>query len=180
MVNAGLKYKVIVFSHPAWMRNVSLKGCNSIAQGCTNDDDLQVLLVDSEDPITVTQVPKNSSIEWEHLKERDGWIRPHGATADQAQLMVTCMETWIMADRGVLAAFVGSELRERALLPLENLEERPRERVQQSLARATRDCKNAYQKGSRSFQVLAQLNPETLKQHLPYFARLIETLERHC
>jgi len=150
------------------------------AFAAASEDVLPVLLVDSEDPITTTQAPKRSSIEWEHLKQRDGWTRPYGATADQAQLMVTCMETWIMADRGALAAFFGSELRERALLPVEKLEERPRERVQQSLSQATRDCKNAYQKGTRSFQLLAQLDPEILKQHLRYFHRLIETLNRYC
>ena len=100
--------------------------------------------------------------------------------ADQAQLMVTCMETWLMADRAALNEFFGPKLREKSLLPLEQLEERPRECVQQSLTQATKNCANAYQKGDRSFQVLAYAAPETLKQHLPYFRRLIETLERYC
>lgn len=148
---------------------------HAVAQA--GNDNLPILLVDSEDPI---EVPESSSIEWAHLKERDGWDRPRGATDDQAQLMVTCMETWIMTDRIALAEFFGSKLREGSLLPLENLETRSRVRVLQSLTQATKNCANAYQKGERSFQVLAFLEPETLKQHLPYFQRLIDTLERYC
>jgi len=123
---------------------------------------------------------ERKSTEWEHLKKRDGWTRPQGATADQAQLMVTCMETWIMADRTALVQFFGSALRERALLPVVKLEARPHKRVLQSLAQANRDCTNTYKKGDLSFQLLAQLDPEILKQHLLYFVRLMETLDRYC
>ena len=131
------------------------------------------LLVDSEAP--VTQSP------WAHLQARDGWVRPADVTDDQAQLMVACMETWIMADHTALRAFFGQELNEKALLSPNGLEQRLCHEVQDALAQATRTCERdrQYQKGKRSFQVLATLNPATLRQHLSYFQRLVETLDRY-
>ena len=138
-----------------------------------SQDTTPVLLVDSEDPVT-------ASTAWEHLQAREGWERPGDVTDDQAQLMVTCMETWIMADRAALNRAFGSSLQTSALLPVTALEARPRDAVQDALVHATRDCgrDKAYSKGRRSFQVLAFLNPETLKQRLPHFQRLVETLDR--
>ncbi|MBI3958066.1 MAG: DUF4276 family protein [Chloroflexi bacterium] len=133
-------------------------------------DKIAILLVDSEDP--VTQTP------WAHLQMRDGWERPAIAVDDQAQFMVTCMETWVMTDRAALREFFGANLNEGALLPLNDLEQRPRKQMQEALTQATRPCGRGrqYQKGKRSFQVLAILNPATLRQHLPNFQRLVETL----
>lgn len=144
-------------------------------------DDFPILLVDSEDPMGQVETLPASKAAWEHLRSRDGWSRPRGAANDQAQLMVTCMETWIMADHAALVAFFGASLRRNALLPVNGLEGRPRDAVQDALAQATRDCgrDRAYRKGRRSFRVLATLDPNTLKRHLPHFARLITTLHRH-
>ena len=136
-----------------------------------------ILLVDSEDPIAANTTP------WKHLRLRpgDNWIRPQRVSDDQTQLMVTCMETWIMADRAALRDFFESKLQESALLPEADLEQYDRHRVQDVLEHATRNCgrKKAYKKGKRSFQVLEALNPDTLKQRLPHFKRFIETLEMH-
>jgi hypothetical protein len=138
-----------------------------------SQDTMPMLLVDSEDPVTVPTA-------WEHLQARDKWERPADVTDDQAQLMVTCMETWIMADRAALNRVFGSSLQTSALLPETNLEARPRDAVQDALEHATRGCgrDKAYSKGRRSFQVLAFLDPAALKQRLPYFRRLLETLDR--
>jgi hypothetical protein len=132
-----------------------------------------MLLVDSEDPVI-------SPIPWEHLRQRDGWDRPAGAADDQAQLMVTCMETWIMADPAALRRAFGAQIQTSALLPQYDLEERPRAEVQDALEHATRNCgrDKAYAKGCRSFQVLAELDPQALRQYLPHFQQLIETLDR--
>jgi hypothetical protein len=134
-----------------------------------------ILLVDSEDPIADEIGP------WEHLVARDGWRRPDSTDDDQAQLMVTCMETWIMADRAALQEIFGARLQTNALLSENNLEQYDRNRVQDALENATRSCgpRKAYQKGRRSFQVLEKLNPSTLRRHLPYFDRFIRTLETH-
>jgi hypothetical protein len=140
-----------------------------------------MLLVDSEDSLQDEDTAPDTAAAWAHLKSRDHWDCPAGVQNDQAQLMVTCMETWIMADREALRTVFGVSLRTNALLPQNDLETRTRQDVHNALEQATRDCgrDKAYRKGSRSFQVLAQLNPETLSQYLPYFRRFITTLEHH-
>lgn len=156
-------------------------GAFETAMAVRGDDDYPLLLVDSEDPVSTTEISPDSPAVWEHLAARDRWERPQGANNDQAQLMVTCMETWIMADREALAAVFGHGLRKSALLPENGLESRNRDEVQQALENATKDCgrQKAYRKGRRSFQVLAQLSPATLGRLLPHFERFVRTLDRH-
>jgi hypothetical protein len=140
-----------------------------------------MLLVDSEDPVPEEETVPDSAVAWGHLKSRDNWDCPAGVKNDQVQLMATCMETWIMADRGALYTVFGASLRTSALLPQHDLEARTRQDVHSALEHATQDCsrERAYRKGVRSFQVLAQLDPETLNQHLPHFRRFITTLDRY-
>lgn len=128
------------------------------------------LLVDSEDPIA------DSETAWSHLKTRDNWDAPAGATDENVLLMATCMETWIVADRAGLRRHYGAKLRE-SNLPRNDLESRDRHDVQDKLAAATAACKNAYSKGKRSFLALAALDPETLKLHLPSFKRAVRILD---
>lgn len=146
-----------------------------------NADDYSILLVDSEDQVVNPDENPDSDSAWRHLKARDNWDRPVNAANDQAQLMATCMETWIMTDHPSLAAFFGKCLQESALLPPQNIETRTRHDVQDALQHATHSCgkDRSYTKGKKSFEVLAELNPATLKLHLPYFRRMIATLDRH-
>ncbi len=125
------------------------------------------MLVDSEDPVEDAEKP------WKHLKARDGWDRPAGAAAEQALMMVTCMETWIVADRQAMRDHYNGGPQESALPSVVDLESRRRHDIQGALSHATRDCKNAYQKGKRSFEVLGKLDPAVLKEALPAFARFI-------
>lgn len=136
------------------------------------EDAYPVLLIDSEALVTEDA--------WEHLMSRDGWERPEGAEGEQAQLMVTCMETWVMADRTALKTVFNKCLWVKALLPEQGLESRTKEDVQKALEAATHDCgpQRAYSKGRRSFRALSQLDPETLKARLPHFNRLLDTLNR--
>ena len=145
------------------------------------DNTYPILLVDSEAPVQNASEDPDADSAWKHLTSRDGWACPNGVNADQAQLMTTCMETWIMADRVGMRTIFGTELQQSALLPEEQLETRNRHQVQNALEHATRNCgrNKAYRKGRRSFQVLAQLSPDTLTQHLPHFRRLRRTLERY-
>jgi len=124
-----------------------------------------ILLVDSEDPVAEKATP------WSHLKARDGWDQPANTDDEQAQLMVTCMETWIVADHEALKRVFGSCMRESSLPPLVELESRNRHDVLAALENATKSCGRTrmYKKGARSFQILGELNPSTLKTHLPHF-----------
>jgi len=124
------------------------------------------MLVDSEDPLE--DIEKT----WNHLRARDGWVRPPGAQDEQVLFMTTCMETWIVADRAALRGHYGQHLQENALPPLVELEKRTRHDVHDRLVHASRNCSNAYAKGKRSVVVLAALDPATLKQHLPSFTRV--------
>ena len=60
------------------------------------------LLVDSEDPVA------NIEETWTHLNVRDKWAKPDGAGDEQALLMTTCMETWIVSDRTALRRTIKS------------------------------------------------------------------------
>ncbi len=140
------------------------------AHGQRNQGDYIGLLVDSEDP--VADVEKT----WDHLKSRDNWDQPAGTDDEQVILMTTCMETWIVADRAALKEHYGHKLQDNALPPLNDLESRDRKEVHDKLARATRNCSNAYAKGKRSFEVLGVLNPTALIS-LPAFARMARVLK---
>lgn len=135
--------------------------------------DFVAMLVDSEDPMEDVGRP------WEHLAGRkgDAWARPEGADADQVLLMTTCMETWIVADQAALKSHF-AKLAESALPSLVDLESRDRHAIQDALMRATKNCSNAYQKGKRSFAVLAALDPVVLKERLPSFRRMLDVLDR--
>jgi len=124
------------------------------------------MLVDSEEPV---KDPENV---WDHLAERDGWVKPDGCNDGQVFLMTTCMETWIAADRESLKGNYGSCLRESALPSLHNIEEKNRHDIQECLRSATSGCTNKYQKNKRSFEVLGRLNPKVLDENLKSFSRM--------
>jgi hypothetical protein len=134
-------------------------------------DDFIGLLLDSEAPLT------DIDAAWTHLQVFDKWTKPRSATDKQVLFMTTCMETWIVADITTLRTYYAQGFQERALPPLQKLEERGREDIQSALERATRNCTNAYTKGKRSFAVLAELNPVVLAAHLPSFARMKAILQ---
>jgi len=170
-------------------RNPAIVACGSRDQTfkkfkiavSTASDEYPLMLVDSEDPVKTTDENPDSAEAWNHLKAGDNWDKPSSVANDQAQLMATCMESWIMADQPALSVFFGQHLQTSALLPEQNLEARARDEVQDKLVWATRDCgkDRSYAKGKRSFKILGHLNPETLKKHLPHFRRFASTLESH-
>ena len=151
-----------------------LKACGSRQRAYDNfvtlyerqpSPDYIALLIDSEDPVANINEP------CQHLNRRDGWQIPECARDDQVLLMVTCMETWIVADRQALNEHFGNRLQTSALPPLNNLENRSRQDVQDRLEHATRYCPGPYTKGPKSFEVLGKLNPDVLEHHLPSFQR---------
>lgn len=129
-----------------------------------------ILFVDSESPVGNIDDP------WGHLRQRDGWQRPPNVTDDQALLMVTCMETWICADRAALKGHYKS-LKENKLVPLHQLEQRLPKALRECLETATRDCKNRFEKGKPAFEVLGKVSPGALRQ-LPSFQRVERILKQ--
>ena len=128
------------------------------------------MLLDSETP--VAEIERT----WEHLRQQDGWEKPESAGDDHVLLMVTCTESWIVADRATLESHYGSTLQQSALPPVNDLESRDRESVQNALTHATRRCSNAYAKGKRSFELIGELDPAVLTGQLPSFARMERVL----
>ena len=138
--------------------------------------DFVAMWIDSEEPIADIEQA------WKHLSAVTTvpvWYQPDGANDDQVLFMTTCMETWIVADRKTLQTYYGVLLQESALPPLNQLEQRARHDVQEKLMIATRKCKNAYSKGKQSYLILAELDPDTLKNHLPSFVRVQKILDEN-
>ena len=129
------------------------------------------LWIDSEEPL------QDLDAAWRHLKRRDRWSRPAGAEDEQVLFMTTCMETWIVADRATLLKHYIT-LQVSALPPLEKLESRHRHEIHEKLKHATRNCTNAYTKGTPSFKILGELSPAALEPHLPGFVRARRILNK--
>ena len=137
------------------------------------DNDFIVLLVDSEVPVARNTGP------WLHLKRRveDKWVKPPDATDDNAHLMVQCMEAWFLADKEALAKYFGAGFNENSLPGRLETEAVPKSDIEKGLKSATRKCKKGqYDKGSHSFRILAELNPDKVTGASPYAKRFISTL----
>ena len=145
----------------------------STAHANAGAGDYVAMLVDSEN--AVADIERT----WDHLKNRDGWDKPDGATNIQVLLMTTCMETWVASDRHTLRNHYGACLQENALPDITGMESRTRDDVQDSLVRATRTCRNSYAKGKRAFEIVGKLDPVVLRQHLPSFLRCDRVLREN-
>lgn len=130
--------------------------------------DFIVLLVDSEVPVG------SGSGVWTHLE----WDKPPAATDDNAHLMVQCMESWFLADKDMLEAFFGKEFKRNALPARPEIENIEKKDVLDGLENATRHCgkKGRYDKGRHSFEILAKIDPDKVKQASPHAKRLVEIL----
>lgn len=121
-----------------------------------------LLLVDSEGPVTTHRA-------WDHLGNR-----PAGVRDEQAQLMVQCMETWLVADRASLRAVFGAGVQEDKLPQHANLEAVHKDEMLAKLKAAT---SHKYSKGQHSFKLLGGLDPTELKK-LPRAVQFFEAVEQ--
>jgi hypothetical protein len=137
------------------------------------DGEFIILLVDSEE-IPATDDP------WLHLKSRDDWDKPAGATDDQAHLMVVSMETWLIADAGAFAAYFGKGVR-TGKLPSARIEAVSKHDVLTAInaATATATPKGKYGKARDSFKLLSQVAPAKLQANCAWARRFFEAVERH-
>lgn len=129
------------------------------------------LLVDSEDPM------ENIEETWVHLKHRDNWDRPDGAVNDDVLMMTTCMETWFVADRETLARVFGKDFSASSLPADTEQENRDRKVLLTGLKKATAKCSGPYEKGDKSFDVLSEIQPDTVIPKLPSLKRIVRILE---
>ena len=129
-----------------------------------------MLLVDAEEEVTASGA-------WDHLRSRDNWRRPPGASNDQCHLMVQVMESWFLADRPALQEYYGQRFRSQALPGSQHIEQVPKQDVLSGLERATRaTIKGLYHKGRHSFEILASLDPASVTSASPYAKRFIQAL----
>lgn len=136
-------------------------------------DELPLLLVDSEDLVSSGHGP------WQHLKARDGWEQPAGVGDEDVFLMISCMETWFLADRESLKRFFHDCWRDNALPQWEDLATVEKSRVFEALASATAACgKKRYSKGKVSFDLLKSIDPTIVRQKCPDAKRLLDRLRQ--
>ena len=135
------------------------------------DNNFIVLLVDSEDSVAENTGP------WLHLENRDNWDKPADATDENAHLMVQCMETWFLADKEALAGYFGDDFNMNSLPGRLEVEAISKSDIEAGLKAATRQCKKGqYDKGSHSFGILTELDPDKVTSGSPHAKRLISTL----
>ncbi len=116
---------------------------------------------------------------WQHLKDRDGWDRPDGATDDQCHLMVQAMESWFLADRTALEKYYGQDFQETALPSNPQIEQVSKNDVLGGFRQATRGTtKGRYDKGRHSFEILAKIDPEKVTDASRHARRFVETLQK--
>lgn len=142
------------------------------ARKYANGDEVVILLVDAEDPVTALTVV-------EHLRNRpgDGWGLT-GVPENYVHLMVQTMETWIVADKDALSGFYGQGFQENSLPLHENLEEVSKKAVAYALNRATTKTKTKgpYHKIRHASQLLGLIDPGKVRKKCPHCELLFLTL----
>lgn len=145
---------------------------SDLKTACKNrKDEYVAMLIDSEDPVSD---PEKT---WVHLESRDGWERPENSSDEDVLFMMTCMETWITTDRKALKEVYGDDLQESALPSSFKIEWKQRHEIQDALIHATRNCSKPYSKGKVSFDLVGDLNPRVLEEHLVAFRRMKRILD---
>lgn len=147
--------------------------CNALSRA--KDNDVYLLLVDSEAPVTVD--PEHV---WSHVKDRqgDGWDKPAAANADMLHFMVECMENWFLADPQAVEAFFGQGFKIDAL-PKKKAESIAKADVYDALGKATAKLKSKrpYGKGEHSFALLEKISSAKVKESGDFAKRIIEKVE---
>ncbi len=142
------------------------------------DDELPLLLVDSEAPVQPQHQQTGQFDPWGHLQARDGWNQPANTDSEQAHLMVQCMEAWFLADRQCLQDFFGNSFQTKALPGNQNIEVIGKQQLFDALKNSTRHTqKGEYGKGSHSFKILENINPKLVFSASLWAKRLRDTLE---
>ncbi len=137
-----------------------------------NPDAFNILLVDSETPVT------KGIARWAHVKLRpgDGWDAPPGTGEDNLHFMVATMEAWLCADPDGLARYFGDGFKPSKLPQRKNLEEEPKDDLNQKLQAATAPSrKGPYHKGNH-LDLLGHVQPTLVIARCPHAGIFVDTL----
>lgn len=139
-----------------------------------NPDALNILLVDSEAPVT-------APTRWRHVKQRDGdgWDPPPGTSEDNLHFMAQTMEAWLCADPEALAAYFGQGFRPEKLPQRKDLESEPKADLNDKLKAATTPSrKGTYHKGNH-LDLLGHVQPTLVIARCPQAGIFVDTLREH-
>ena len=131
-----------------------------------------LLLVDSEEPVSTDHTV------WQHLQTRchNKFQRPADADDQSAYMMVQAMETWFIADQPALQSFFGVQFDASPFEDLPALETILKEDALEKLRQASMQCKPRYKKSKVSYDLLAQINPDTVAAACPHADQLLNYL----
>ena len=142
----------------------------SVAVREAGDNELPVLLVDSEGPA------REGQSAWEHLQHSDGWRQPALADDNQAYLMVQAMEAWLMADWDALREYFGRGFNENRLPGQSDPEQIPPNSLESSLKDASSGCGRQYAKGTVSFEILGRVDAGKVEERCSHAKVLLDHL----
>ena len=143
---------------------------NALENGQRNEEQVALLLVDSEGPVTE---PLHN-----HLLRRDNWSLSF-AGEQAIHRMVQTMEAWIVADRTALAEYYGQGFRANALPRADDLEAVPKRDIERALGLATRSTtKGTYHQIHHARALLERIDPAVVRQRCPSCRRLFAILDR--
>ena len=129
-----------------------------------------ILLMDADTP--VTGLPRA------HLLAQHGWDLSF-APEVAVHLMVRVMETWIVADSEALAEYYGRGFKPARLPNRHDLEQEPKQRIEEALKGATRRTKKqSYHKIRDASALLKRIDPTKVKVRCGHCKRLFEELGR--
>lgn len=137
-----------------------------------NTEPKPLLLVDSEEPVA----PGHTV--WQHLQTRRQNIfqRPANADDQSAYMMVQAMETWFMADPTALQCFFGVSFDSSVFENSPALESILKGDALDKLRQSSRGCRPRYRKGKVSYDLLAQISPDTVSAACPHAEQLLNYL----
>jgi endo-1,4-beta-D-glucanase Y len=138
-----------------------------------NPKEVAFLLIDSE-----ASVPENFFKKpWQFLKTQ-GKEKPPAAKEEQCHFMVQCMENWFLADPETLKKYFGNDFQSSALPNIaKSVESVSVQDAQNKLKHASRNCKKTYKKGSSSFDLLSEIQPEKVIQKSRWAERFVMSLK---
>ncbi len=101
-----------------------------------------------------------------------------GCEDRECQLMVQCMETWLVCDSEILATYYGQGFRENALPKNADIESVAKDNILRSLKEATRTTKTkgAYHKTQHGPEILERIRADEVRGKAPACERLFAVL----